>query len=73
MPIFYDTKACPRCGGSGKVSPQNGGRLRLYRESKRVSLRKMAKMLGISPMYLSQIERGLKPFPDKYVGKYQDL
>ena len=48
--------ACPHCGGSGEAP--DAGALRRWRESKRISLREMARRLGVSHVYLGTVERG---------------
>lgn len=53
-------KPCPHCNGTGKVPDDAaiGKRLRALRLSKNVTLREMARRLGVSVMWLSDLERG---------------
>ena len=62
---------CPTCGGGGKVPKYNPRWLRAVREEAGVSLRQTAKAIGISPMYLSDIERGKRGLPEKVFHYYQ--
>ncbi|KKM06149.1 hypothetical protein LCGC14_1746850 [marine sediment metagenome] len=49
---------CHRCGGTGREPDWRGIglRARRERESRCVSLRQMAKRVGVSPAYLSDLE-----------------
>lgn len=53
-------KECAKCGGTGKVPDEKKVGRSIMRKRLRsgVSLRKTAKHLGISPAYLSDIEKG---------------
>lgn len=51
---------CPKCYGTGRI-PDNtalGKSMRLKREVAGISLRSLARLLGISAPYLSDLERG---------------
>ena len=43
---------------SSSISEKFGWFVRQRREAKGISLRQMAKMIGVSPAYISQVERG---------------
>lgn len=51
---------CRRCGGSGKEPDLRklGQRVRSARLGKRLTLRGLAKVLDMSPAYISDIENG---------------
>lgn len=63
---------CPKCGGSGKVVDprQEGEALRSYRIGHAVSLRAMAKLLKVTPAYLSDIELGRRGGEGQWMAKY---
>jgi DNA-binding transcriptional MerR regulator/mannose-6-phosphate isomerase-like protein (cupin superfamily) len=46
-------------GPSGDIGPRIGDRLRAHRARKRVSLRRLAAQTGLSPSYISSLERSL--------------
>lgn len=54
-PILHEVP-CRHCNGKGKVLRLNGRKLAAVREQKEISLRDMAKRLGISAAYLSDVE-----------------
>ncbi len=49
---------CPQCGGTGEAL--DPAALRRFRESKRIGLREMARRLGVSHVYLGEVERGVR-------------
>jgi Ribonuclease G/E len=58
-PIYkYIKKPCSHCKGVGYNIHLNGAWIRKTREIKKISLRTMAKSLGISAAYLSDVELG---------------
>lgn len=65
--------ACPHCKGSGKVmDPRRvGDALRAKRESKGFSLRRIADCMGISSVYLSDLERGRRDWNDTMLERYE--
>lgn len=65
-------KECPYCFGSGKVKQISGNWLRAERVKKNLSLRFVARKIGISAAYLSDIERGRRNVPKKLL-VYFDL
>jgi transcriptional regulator with XRE-family HTH domain len=40
-----------------------GEHIRLWREERRVGLRQFAKTIGVSPTFISKMERGIGPLP----------
>lgn len=57
-----NTKPCPHCDGTGRVLDERaiGALMRSVRESKQLSLRKLALRLKWSATYVSDLERGHK-------------
>lgn len=70
---FETTKQCPKCLGSGEVRSVDHKALRLVRFKCGVSLRTMAKRIGVTPPYLSDIELGRRGCPDYVVKEYNKL
>lgn len=64
---------CLRCNGVGKVEKVSPVSLRLVRISAGVSLRSMAKRIGIHPSYLSDIERGNRGCSPAVESHYNEL
>ena len=64
---------CPGCGGTGTYLPDDriGEALRRRREARDISLRSMAKKIGISAPYLSDLERGNRHWNQKYINYYR--
>ena len=54
------TEVCPECGGAGRVdTPETiGERIRHTRKRLGLSLRELARRVGISAAFLSDIEHG---------------
>src|SRR5580704_14373748 len=50
-------------GGTGMSGERFGEFVRREREAKEIGLREMAKMIGVSPTYLSKVERDEFPPP----------
>lgn len=65
--------SCPECAGVGEVFVVNHDALRQRREYRGVSLRKMADKLGVTPPYLSDIERGNRRCTEKIEKAYRKL
>lgn len=57
---------CPKCRGRGVVvDPRKfGAMMREARAAKGISMRAMAKRIGISPAFLSDMELGNRPWPE---------
>ncbi len=60
LPVATARKQAPAAKRAKRVSGEDelGQRLRAYREARRLSLRELARRLGISPSAVSQIETG---------------
>jgi transcriptional regulator with XRE-family HTH domain len=59
---------CPKCGGTGQmVDPGDMRRLRLASGK---SLREVADQMGISPAYLSDLERGNRQWNGDLAGRF---
>ena len=71
----FKTLPCAKCQGSGKVLDQKklGAEMRKKRMARKMSLRKMAKTLGYSAMYVSHIERGLRPWNEALIQRYDKM
>lgn len=66
---------CPHCEGSGKL-PDNkwmGEFIRTRREKAKVSLRTMATKMGITPAYLSDLERNRRHWPATRVQQFTNI
>lgn len=57
MKFRIDMK-CKCCGGSGKKAVTNPAALKEIRKARNLSLRALAKRIGVSAAYLSDIENG---------------
>lgn len=64
---------CEYCDGSGLVTVVHFRWLRWKREQSGLSLREMARRLGFSAPYVSDIERGNRPAPVKVIDEYETL
>ncbi|HKP75321.1 MAG TPA: helix-turn-helix transcriptional regulator [Longimicrobiaceae bacterium] len=62
---------CSRCGSEGTTL--NGAWFRRERIYYGVSLREMARRLGVSPPFVSDMERGFRHFLPKYAAAYDAL
>ena len=49
---------CPRCNGAGYMGAVNGKKLRAERKMAGITLREVARVVGISAAFLSDIELG---------------
>jgi transcriptional regulator with XRE-family HTH domain len=67
----HKTLPCPRCGTPDQVIAPDW--LRRQRERAGISLRALAKTVGMSAAYLSQIERGYKPCTRKLAAVYETV
>ncbi len=67
-----DTKPCPKCDGTGTVvDPVLVGRkMRALRERFGVSCRAVARELGFSPPYVSDLELGRRSFNERLIKRY---
>jgi transcriptional regulator with XRE-family HTH domain len=65
------TSVCPRCGGP--ESRISGAWLRAQRLAAGVSLRALARALGFSPAYISDIERDHRRCPPRVLSAYERL
>lgn len=67
-------RPCSHCGGSGvELSPVKiGNHMRSMREKAKISLRSVASKLGISPPYLSDLERGNRCFSEEMIARYKE-
>lgn len=62
---------CRACGGSGRDNPE-GQELRILRleSSRTLSMSKLAKSIGVSVPFLSQVENGVRHVPDRILTAY---
>lgn len=67
------TKPCPNCNGTGRVLDDAafGQKMRYLRERKEVTLRALAKAMGISAPYLSDLELGRRHWHENIVSHYK--
>lgn len=64
---------CQACGGSGNVRKVKPASLRSRRQAAGVSLRAMAARIGVSPAYLSDVERGQRRVTERVVAAFEGL
>jgi predicted transcriptional regulator len=67
------TRPCERCGGSGEIenAAYRGQEMRKLRETARLSLRKVAELMGFSAAYVSDLELGRREWSPKLIQAYQ--
>lgn len=65
--------ACTGCKGTGRIEIINTKALRQARERKGITLREMARRLGFSAPYISDIELGRRHCPPTVAMDYQEL
>lgn len=64
---------CEKCNGTGLVKIICPGSLRKHRESMGISLRELAKILGLSAPYLCDVERGRRNCTKKLLTAYNSI
>lgn len=63
---------CPKCDGEGWIyCPPIGHELRKQRKEAGITMRALAKQLGISPTYLSDLENDRRGWNGRLVNRYQ--
>jgi len=63
---------CPKCNGKGWIYRAPIGRkLREQRKDAGITMRALAKKLGISPTYLSDLENDRRGWDGRFVNRYQ--
>lgn len=67
----YTTEKCQRCGSIGRVVDPHW--LRAERQDAEITLREMARRLGVSATYLSDIERGRRSAMPRIVAAYEGI
>ena len=72
-PNMMRTTPCVHCDGFGKVERINPAWLRFMRERAGITLRAMAKRMGYSPCFVSDVERGRRAVPDAWRAEYAKL
>ena len=73
-PVRWAGLVCPRCGGTGRLPDDRvmGAQMRERRQRAGLSLRALAKRLGLTASYLSDLERGRRHWSAKNVKRYAD-
>lgn len=64
---------CPRCAGKGTVEKVDPGALREVRIAAGLSLRRLGEMIGVSAMYLCDIESGNRAATERIIAGYRGL
>ncbi len=64
---------CPRCGGKGTVEMADPGSLRAARLAAGLSLRRLGELIGVSAMYLCDIESGNRAATERIIAGYRRL
>jgi len=67
----FTTQTCSRCGGAQRVVDPLW--LRAERQESGVTLRAMARRLGFSAAYVSDVERGRRAALPRLVAEYEAL
>lgn len=70
---FYEKIECMKCGGTGSISRVSPAELRRRRIASGMSLRAVAKKLDLSPMFISEVERGTRNPNMGIIAFYQKL
>ena len=73
LPPQLILKPCGHCGATGKVEVINHAFLRFVRLQSQVSLRRMARRLGVSAAYVCDVELGRRNCPIAWLEKYRAL
>lgn len=68
-----ERRVCPHCRGRGETFVPAAGELRRRRESEGLSLREVARRLGFSAPYLSDVELGRRNATEAILGAYECL
>lgn len=69
--VEYVAKPCPRCGAP--TSEVSGASLRKIRETRGIGLNEMARRLGCSAAYLSDVELGRRRVTPKVLRRYDEV
>lgn len=64
---------CPHCGGKGTVEKADPGSLREVRLAAGLSLRRLGEVIGVTAMYLWDVEHGRRNATDRIVAGYRGL
>ena len=72
-PVEYISFPCSHCAGYGRIEVVSPKWLREKRESKNVRLREVARLLGYSASYLSDVELGRRKCNDITLAVYEKL
>jgi predicted transcriptional regulator len=73
LPAQFLLKPCCHCGATGKVEVVNHAFLRFVRLQAQVSLREMARRLGVSAAYVCDVEYGRRACPVAWLERYRAL
>jgi len=67
------TANCHCCGGTGKEldHARVGSELRAYRAVRNLTMARVAKRMGLSESYVSELERGKRNWNDALVERYR--
>lgn len=68
-----ERRVCPHCRGKGETFGPAPGELRRHRESLGLSLREVARRLGYSPPYISDVELGRRGVTASVLSGYAAL
>lgn len=73
MKIPRSVRKCPRCHGSGWEQVWRGADLRKARERAGITLREVARRIGLSATYISDVERDNRTATERIVNAYKEL
>lgn len=64
---------CPKCGGKGKLQVADSGALRIKRLNANIQAKEMAARCNLHESYISDIELGRRPVPERVRLEYERL
>lgn len=73
MQTLYEDLICQHCDGEGTIQRVNGAYIREIRERSGRSLRQVAREIGVSPAYLSDMELGRRGMSEEIAQRILQL
>lgn len=71
-PATGQTQPCPRCKGTGRIPDPHaiGAAMKARRIAARLTLREVARRMGFTAPYISDLENGRRPWNDVALARY---